>query len=74
MGWTDNFFTFTATGVTTALTFTSLENNEYGPALDNVQVNLANGGGAPVPEPATMLLLGFGLMGMAFAGRRRFLK
>jgi len=32
------------------------------------------GTGTPVPEPATMLLLGFGLIGLAVAGRKNFRK
>ena len=32
------------------------------------------GGGDPIPEPATMLLLGSGLIGIAVSGKKRFKK
>jgi len=38
MGWQQETFSFTATGTSTTLTFTSLDNTFYGPALDNVAV------------------------------------
>jgi choice-of-anchor C domain-containing protein len=38
MGWTQETFTFTASGPSTTLTFTSLDPGFYGPALDNVVV------------------------------------
>ena len=72
MGWTDFSFPFVATNNLTTLAFTSLEENTaFGPAIDNVRVNVASG--APVPEPATLMLLGAGLICVALFSRKRFL-
>ena len=62
MGWTEEFFYFTAGGPATTLTFTSGDHSNAGPALDNVSV----------PLPPSALLLGSGLLGLV--GLRRKLK
>jgi len=72
MGWVYLEFLFTAVGDLTTLTFTSLTKapegpSYYGPALDDVSVEVA-----PVPEPATMFLLGSGLIGIGVFVRRKF--
>ena len=41
MKWANKSFLFTATAATTTLTFTSTTNTFFGPALDNVRVQLA---------------------------------
>ena len=44
---------------------------QVGSNVDANTANLIHGTVAPVPEPGTMALLGIGLLGLAFVGRRK---
>ena len=51
-----------------------MEDNTVGGSATNDGFGLDNFGTAAVPEPATMVLFGVGLVGLAAFGRKRFLK
>ena len=65
MGWVQEQFIFTAASTSTTLSFLSLTNSSYGPALDNVSVTLDEN---VVPEPGLWMMLGGGLV---LVGMRR---
>jgi choice-of-anchor C domain-containing protein len=64
MGWQQYSYDFTAAGGPTTVSFTSLENNPYGPALDNVSVRA-------VPEASTVLLFALLVGGTVVLVRKR---
>jgi hypothetical protein len=68
--WTDETVDFTATSTSTQLSFIGETGIEF-IGLDNVSVNAENVSPPPIPEPATIALLGTGLFGIALVRRRR---
>lgn len=65
MGWIMETFRFTAGATTERLTFTSLNNTAWGPALDNVSI------AAAIPLPGAMWLLGGAVAGLGMVRRKR---
>ncbi|MFM2380208.1 MAG: hypothetical protein RLZZ143_2789 [Cyanobacteriota bacterium] len=73
MGWVSESWDFTATDTTTTLSFSALDNTNFGPALDNVSVTpLSDPTPTSVPEPSSILgLLSLGVLGIGSALKRQ---
>jgi choice-of-anchor C domain-containing protein len=70
MGWVQYSYNFTAEGISTTLSFASLESDpssDYGPALDDVSITDTFTPPVGAPEPGTIMLLLAGLVGIASA-------
>jgi choice-of-anchor C domain-containing protein len=72
MGWEQHFYNFTADGSSTTLSFASLSvniggANNYGAVLDDVSITDTYTPPVGAPEPGTIMLLLFGLVGVASA-------
>jgi choice-of-anchor C domain-containing protein len=64
MGWVQNSFIFQAAATTTKLTFASLNAGGFGPALDNVSIDVV-----PLPSGAPLQLVG--VAGLVALRRRK---
>lgn len=68
MKYIDRTFSFTALSASTTLSFQSIFPSNWGAVIDNVVVTRSEN---PVPEPASLLLFGTGILGLFGYARKK---